>query len=392
MTKAFWRLLVSQAVANLADVFFRVVVIANIFILSGSVVATSMAPILIGLSAFLASFLVPLVTRRIALNKILLFTQGGKTLCFALLLLLISRCGTISLPLLYAFIIIISLLDGFAAPVSHAIIPRYATDLGKANAALSMSEESVQLVGWGLGGLLFVLLGLRTSMVIILGLFVIATAIMAFMPLVETEEIESETSLDTLLKGWVLVIKRPQLRFLIQANLLEILANTVWVSSVILIFVTDILHQTESFWGYTNSAYSLGILLGGFIVFRLSESFLNYKWQSMIFSLLAMAIVTLCIIQVPKANYFLIFSALIGFLSQLKEISESVLLQESVDENDLVNVYSVFEVISTLAFSAFVFLMSLVTDSFGVLVSFWLAVICLLVEAILVFYNRSHIN
>ena len=392
MTKAFWRLLVSQAVANLADVFFRVVVIANIFILSGSVVATSMAPILIGLSAFLASFLVPLVTRRIALNKILLFTQGGKTLCFALLLLLISRCETILLPLLYAFIIMISLLDGFAAPVSHAIIPRYATDLGKANAALSMSEESVQLVGWGLGGLLFVLLGLHTSMVIILVLFVIATAIMAFMPLVETEEIESETSFDTLLKGWILVIKRPQLRFLIQANLLEILANTIWVSSVILIFVTDILHQTESFWGYTNSAYSLGILLGGFIVFRLSESFLNYKWQSMIFSLLAMAIVTLCIIQVPKANYFLMFSALIGFLSQLKEISESVLLQESVDENDLVNVYSVFEVISTLAFSVFVFLMSLVTDYFGVLVSFWLAAICLVVEAILVFYNRSHIN
>ena len=109
----------------------------------------------------------------------------------------------------------------------------------------------------------------------------------------------------------------------------------------------------------------------------------------MFFSLLAMAIVTLCIIQVPKANYFLIFSALTGFLSQLKEISESVMLQESVDDYNLVNVYSVFEVISTLAFSCFVFLIGLITDYFGVLTGFWLAIVCLILESILVFINRS---
>ena len=128
MTKAFWRLLVSQSVANLADVFFRVVIIANIFVLSGSILATSMAPILIGLSSFVASFLVPFVTRKIALNKVLLLTQGGKTVIFLLLVLLFYRFGNVSLLFLYVFIILISLLDGFAAPVSHAIIPQYATD------------------------------------------------------------------------------------------------------------------------------------------------------------------------------------------------------------------------------------------------------------------------
>lgn len=56
MSKAIRQLLISQGIANLADVFFRVVVIANVFILSGSVIATSIVPILIGLSSFLASF------------------------------------------------------------------------------------------------------------------------------------------------------------------------------------------------------------------------------------------------------------------------------------------------------------------------------------------------
>ena len=61
MSKDIRKLVISQGIANLADVFFRVVVIANVFVLSGSVISTSLVPILIGLSSFLASFLVPLV-------------------------------------------------------------------------------------------------------------------------------------------------------------------------------------------------------------------------------------------------------------------------------------------------------------------------------------------
>ena len=166
MSKAIRQLLISQGIANLADVFFRVVVIANVFILSGSVIATSIVPILIGLSSFLASFLVPLVTKRVALNRVLFLTQFGKTILLAILALLLSQSGNIALPFLYTIVALISVLDGFAAPVSYAIVPRYATDLGKANAALSMSGESVQLVGWGLGGFLFASLGLFCEVVI----------------------------------------------------------------------------------------------------------------------------------------------------------------------------------------------------------------------------------
>ena len=89
MSKEIKKLLISQAVANLADVFLRVVIIANVFIISGSVIATSMVPILIGLASFSASFLVPLVTKKVALNRVLSLTQLGKTvLLFVLLLLL----------------------------------------------------------------------------------------------------------------------------------------------------------------------------------------------------------------------------------------------------------------------------------------------------------------
>ena len=390
MSNSFIKLLVSQLFANLADIFFRVTIIANIYIISKSVIATSLVPILIGISSFVASLLVPLVTKRIALNRVLSLSQFGKTILLAILVGMFTVMQSVAPLVTYLFVVAISILDGFAAPVSYAIVPRYATDLGKANSALSMTGEAVQLVGWGLGGLLFATIGLLPTTFIILMLYIISSFLMLFLPKAEVEVLESETNLEILLKGWKLVARDPRLRLFVSANLLEIFSNTIWVSSIILVFVTELLNETESYWGYSNTAYSIGIIISGLIAFRLSEKFLAAKWESILFPLVAMAIVTLTILYFPNAQMFLVFSALVGMLSQLKEVPESVFLQETVEENNLVNVYSVLEVISTLAFSVFVLLMSYITESFGISISFWLSAICLMIEAILIYIRRDY--
>ena len=390
MSNSFIKLLVSQLFANLADIFFRVTIIANIYIISKSVIATSLVPILIGISSFIASLLVPLVTKRLALNRVLSLSQFGKTILLAILVGMFILMQSVAPLVTYLFVVAISILDGFAAPVSYAIVPRYATDLGKANSALSMSGEAVQLVGWGLGGLLFATIDLLPTTFIILIFYIISSFLMLFLPNAEVEVLESETNLEILLKGWKLVARDPRLRLFVSANLFEIFSNTIWVSSIILVFVTELLNETESYWGYSNTAYSIGIIISGLIAFRLSEKFLAAKWESILFPLVAMAIVTLTILYFPNAQMFLLFSALVGMLSQLKEVPESVFLQETVEENNLVNVYSVLEVISTLAFSVFVLLMSYITESFGISISFWLSAICLMIEAILIYIRRDY--
>ena len=390
MSNSFIKLLVSQLFANLADIFFRVTIIANIYIISKSVIATSLVPILIGISSFVASLLVPLVTKRIALNRVLSLSQFGKTILLAILVGMFTVMQSVAPMVTYLFVVAISILDGFAAPVSYAIVPRYATDLGKANSALSMTGEAVQLVGWGLGGLLFATIGLLPTTFIILILYIISSFLMLFLPNAEVKVLESETNLEILLKGWKLVARDPRLRLFVSANLLEIFSNTIWVSSIILVFVTELLNETESYWGYSNTAYSIGIIISGLIAFRLSEKFLAAKWEIILFSLIAIAIVTLTILFFTNAQMFLVFSALVGMLSQLKEVPESVFLQETVEENNLVNVYSVLEVISTLAFSVFVLLMSYITESFGISISFWLSAICLMIEAILIYIRRDY--
>ena len=390
MSNSFIKLLVSQLFANLADIFFRVTIIANIYIISKSVIATSLVPILIGISSFVASLLVPLVTKRLALNRVLSLSQFGKTILLTILVGMFTVMQSVAPLVTYLFVVAISILDGFAAPVSYAIVPRYATDLGKANSALSMSGEAVQLVGWGLGGLLFATIGLLPTTFIILILYIISSFLMLLLPKAEVEVLESETNLEILLKGWKLVARDPRLRLFVSANLLEIFSNTIWVSSIILVFVTELLNETESYWGYSNTAYSIGIIISGLIAFRLSEKFLAAKWESILFSLVGMVIVTLTILYFPNAQMFLLFSALVGMLSQLKEVPESVFLQETVEENNLVNVYSVLEVISTLAFSVFVLLMSYITENFGISISFWISAICLMIEAILIYIRRDY--
>ena len=390
MSNSFIKLLVSQLFANLADIFFRVTIIANIYIISKSVIATSLVPILIGISSFVASLLVPLVTKRLALNRVLSLSQFGKTILLTILVGMFTVMQSVAPLVIYLFVVVISILDGFAAPVSYAIVPRYATDLGKANSALSMTGEAVQLVGWGLGGLLFATIGLLPTTFIILILYIISSFLMLFLPNAEVEVLESETNLEILLKGWKLVARDPRLRLFVSANLLEIFSNTIWVSSIILVFVTELLNETESYWGYSNTAYSIGIIISGLIAFRLSEKFLAAKWESILFSLVGMVIVTLTILYFPNAQMFLLFSALVGMLSQLKEVPESVFLQETVEENNLVNVYSVLEVISTLSFSVFVLLMSYTTESFGISISFWLSAICLMIETILIYIRRDY--
>ena len=390
MSNSFVKLLVSQLFANLADIFFRVTIIANIYIISKSVIAISLVPILIGISSFVASLLVPLVTKRLALNRVLSLSQFGKTILLTMLVGMFTVMQSVAPLVIYLFVVVISILDGFAAPVSYAIVPRYATDLGKANSSLSMSGEAVQLVGWGLGGLLFATIGLLPTTFIILILYIISSFLMLFLPKAEVEVLESETNLEILLRGWKLVARDSKLRLFVSANLLEIFSNTIWVSSIILVFVTELLNKTESYWGYSNTAYSIGIIISGLIGYRLSEKFLAAKWESILFSLVGMAIVTLTILYFPNAQMFLVFSALVGMLSQLKEVPESVFLQETVEENHLVNVYSVLEVISTLAFSVFVLLMSYITESFGISISFWISAICLMIEAILIYIRRDY--
>lgn len=391
MFRSFYLLVTSQSLANLADVFLRLSLIADIYLVTHSVMATTVIPVLIGLSAFIASFLVPLVTKKLPMNQVLSFTQLAKTLLLLLLVVSLNICAY-PIAVVYICIVGISIFDGFAQPVSSALIPTYLTDLARGNALFATVSEIISVVGWSLGGILYGYLHLVGSLWVIFALYLLASILSFVLPTAQCEVIENETSWQSVTKGWRFIFTNKTLSVVVGCNLFEILANSIWVSSIILVFVTQILHQDEYYWGYINTTYSLGIILGGALIYRYAEKVSGKKGKSIIFALLFAASMTLIGLVSANAWIFLICSVGIGFFSQLKEIPENVLLQSAVVENQLVHLYAALEVISTLSFSLFTLVMSSLAQYFGVRVVFMIAILALVVEAWIYYRNQNLIN
>lgn len=391
MFRSFYLLVTSQSLANLADVFLRLSLIADIYLVTHSVMATTVIPVLIGLSAFIASFLVPLVTKKFPMNQVLSFTQLAKTLLLLLLVVSLNICAY-PITVVYLCIVGISIFDGFAQPVSSALIPTYLTDLARGNALFATISEIISVVGWSLGGILYGYLHLIGSLWVIFVLYLSASILSYVLPTAQCEVIENETSWQSVTKGWRFIFTNKTLSVVVGCNLFEILANSIWVSSIILVFVTQILHQDEHYWGYINTTYSLGIILGGALIYRYAEKVSDKKCKSIILALLFAASMTLIGLVSANAWIFLICSVGIGFFSQLKEIPETLLLQSAVAENQLVHLYAALEVISTLSFSLFTLVMSSLAQYFGVRVVFMIAILALVVEAWIYYRNQNLIN
>ena len=391
MFRSFYLLVTSQSLANLADVFLRLSLIADIYLVTHSVMATTVIPVLIGLSAFIANFLVPLVTKKLPMNQVLSFTQLAKTLLLLLLVVSLNICAY-PIAIVYICIVGISIFDGFAQPVSSALIPTYLTDLARGNALFATISEIISVVGWSLGGILYGYLHLIGSLWVIFALYLLASILSFVLPTAQCEVIDNETSWQSVTKGWRFIFTNKTLSVVVGCNLFEILANSIWVSSIILVFVTQILHQDEHYWGYINTTYSLGIILGGALIYRYAEKVSDKKGKSIILALLFAASMTLIGLVSADAWIFLICSVGIGFFSQLKEIPETVLLQSAVAENQLVHLYAALEVISTLSFSLFTLAMSSLAQYFGVRVVFMIAILALVVEAWIYNRNQNLIN
>ena len=391
MFRSFYLLVTSQSLANLADVFLRLSLIADIYLVTHSVMATTVIPVLIGLSAFIASFLVPLVTKKLLMNQVLSFTQLAKTLLLLLLVVSLNICAY-PIAIVYLCIVGISIFDGFAQPVSSALIPTYLTDLARGNALFATISEIISVVGWSLGGILYGYLHLIGSLWVIFALYLLASILSFVLPTAQCEVIENETSWQSVTKGWRFIFTNKTLSVVVGCNLFEILANSIWLSSIILVFVTQILHQDEHYWGYINTTYSLGIILGGALIYRYAEKVSDKKCKSIILALLFAASMTLIGLVSANVWIFLICSVGIGFFSQLKEIPETVLLQSAVAENQLVHLYAALEVISTLSFSLFTLVMSSLAQYFGVRVVFMIAILALVVEAWIYYRNQNLIN
>lgn len=392
MNKSFKILLLAESCADFADVLFKVAVISNMYVITHSVIATSSIPVIIGVSTFVSSFFLPVLTRKLRLNEVLLYTQFTKTIALTCLFIWMITFNSHMIGVTYSLVTVISLMDGFAGPTSAALIPRYATDLTRANSILTVSHETIEVIGWGIGGVLVLLIGLHQTLMFTVILFWLASLILLYLPQVNIKIVENETPMDSIFKGWKHIIAHRQLKLILGINTFEIIANSIWVSSIILAFISVVLDESESYWGYINTLYSIGIILGGWGILKFSNAMTQHKPLWIFISMILTASTLALSLIFIDAISFLIATLFIGFFSQLKEIPETILIQESVEEDILVHIYAVMEVLNTLIFSISIFIMSGLAEIMPVQNVFWVTVVLILIEAIIVFIARKQLD
>ncbi|ATP40406.1 MFS transporter [Solibacillus sp. R5-41] len=383
MKKSFHFLWVSQLLANLGDVFYIVGLISILYQVSESPFYLALLPFLNMAGRMITSSLAPLLVNRYPLKQLLVISQALKTILLSILA--VGLYYTLSLIFILIIIFVVALLDGLAQPASNALVPRILekSQLLRANGILSMINESTQLGGWALGGILVANTNGNTVIWITLILFVLSTLFILFV--IDPTPFERKINVakkQELTEGFNLIWDNHSFRTIHVMIVFESIANVVWVAAIMYLFVADVLHASEAWWGYINTTFFIGLVIGGFICTKFEQVFEKNLKKIVLVSSFAAAIVMLLFGLNQVAILALILSLFFGVLDQFKGILLGTWLQLKATDEQLIKVYSAQGVLTSLLFGLSTLLAGTLANIYSVQWLFIGAGLLLLLSAI----------
>ncbi|TDL80564.1 MFS transporter [Peribacillus frigoritolerans] len=392
--KSFRFLWLGQSIAGGGDVFYIIGLITLLYLYTGSAVLIAAVPFTVTIGHFISGFLAPILIDKYPLKTLLVISQSGKTGILFMLALFNEFTGQSGpVYLIFIFVFVISFLDGWAAPAVSAMLPRLvpSEELVKANSLVSVLDQSVQLGGWAIGGILAASIGGSNVIWVTFGLFVISSVLM--MQIREQHSAANhsrapKTKWYSLKEGWVFIWKNPTLKTLSIIAFIESIAFVVWIAAIIYIYVKEQLQMEEEWWGYINASFFLGLILGGFIGLKAS-AFIRGKLSSIIMAAgfgLSLCTILFGFTTIPMLALFLAFA--FGVKEQLKSIAMQTLLQSNASADQLPKVYAAQGAMLSLTFGVASLLFGYLTEQTSVQIVFAVSALLLLGSAVFAFRRR----
>lgn len=383
MKKSFHFLWISQLFANLGDVFYIVGLISILYQASESPFYMALLPFLNMTGRMISSSFAPLVFNQFRLKQLLVISQALKTAL--LLILAVESLYTLSLYFMFSIIFAVAFLDGLAQPASAALIPRIVdkSQLLRANGLLSMINESTQLGGWALGGILVAAMNGEIVIWITFILFVLSTLCLMFV--IDHTPFERKINIpkkQQLTEGFQLIWNNHSFRTIHVMIIFESIANVVWFAAIMYLFVADVLHVSEAWWGYINTTFFIGLVVGGFICTKYERSFEKNLKYIVLFSSFTMAIIMILFGFNRVAIVALLLSLFFGVFDQFKGILLGTWLQLKATDDQLIKVYSAQGVLTSMLFGLSTLLAGVFANVFSVQWLFIGAGLLLLLSAI----------
>ncbi|MFC7319711.1 MFS transporter [Halobacillus campisalis] len=391
---SFRLLWAGQGLANMGDVFYIVGLVSILYSMSESVLYLTLLPFVNTFGRFISGLLSPIVFNKYPLQPLLSYSQLGKTM-----VLLGLACWMLADPYpsiigLLLFIFTLAFFDGWAMPASRAMIPRLVgpADIVKANGFLSIVSQTIQLGGWALGGIVVAVVGGLNVLWLTLFLFVLSTVMMFLINDEANNHIEksAERIGKVLKEGWAEIWGNRLFRNIHVAIFLEAMAGVVWIAAIIYVYVAEVLHKGEAWWGYINTSFFLGLLLGGLICTKFAQIIeLNLK-KIMLFGSVGVSVLTLWFGLNSTAWLALGISIVFGFVEQIKSITFETFLQKETASEMLPKIYGAQESLTALTFGLSSLMFGAIAERFGVQSAFVTAGLLLAAGALYLIRERHH--
>lgn len=394
VNKNFSLLMIGQSFANVGDVLYMVSVISIIYDLKGSATAASFVPFTITTCMFISSIITPLLVGKIRLNGLMAGSQIGKTLLLILFGFALTGITASNYYIVFIVIGFIAFLDGCANPIRQTLIPYYVQPekLMKANGIAETVTQLIQAAMWFVGSMFLLILSPQQLIWFVGCLFIISSFLLCFLETVYAKTLESAGKIEQIQEGWKTLFHTPVLRKIALMDLLESLAGTVWIAAVLYVFVSEALEVDQTWWGFINGAFFLGLILGSLYCIK----YASYVESKLGIFLLTGAFVNFLLTIVFSLNSIPIFSLVlsfcVGIFTQIKSIPQQTIIQTSIPKEQLSKVYTSLGAIGTGIFGVGSLLMGILTDLLGVRVVFALSGILLAFVSMIIYQNKSLFN
>ncbi len=372
MRRAYYSILYSQTAVNLGFSLYTMAVILFLFTKTGSTAMASLMTFVSIVFRVLGSAVLPLVTGRFTLRSLLIGSQLIQVILLVCLFYVIQTGSSAFFFLLFCLIGGISFCNGWFAPVKSALIGEIIPpdQRVKANGLLSATDQTVQFAGWSLGGVIIAFLG--ESYTIIITVMLLVSSVLGIILFLQVhmcappEAVRRRSLFASAASGWVYLFRQKQLRILIVMDVIESWAGMIWIGSVSLTYVHDVLHKGEAWWGYVNGVYYAGTMLGGLIIYRLSGKFERNLIPFMLTGALAYGMFTFIYGLISSAVLALFLVLCMGPACVLRDLTQETFLQNITTEQTRVNILAARSALVQFIFMFSIIGTGVISDVFGV--------------------------
>jgi MFS family permease len=273
----------------------------------------------------------------------------------------------------------------------HTFLPYYVEDdqLVKANSIAGSITQMIQIGAWLFGGLLLIVISSIQLIGIVALLFMLSCLFLTLIQHVDYVEKEKQKLWEQLTRGWKSIGATPVLKKIIQMDILETVAGTVWIAAIVYVFVEQALLVGEQWWGLINGSFFIGLLIGSLYCIKFPQLVDQNKYLFIFGGVLISSILTILFGTTSHPVIALILSFGIGLFGQLKNIPQRTIIQRSVPPKKLVTVYTSMGTVATGVFGISSLVIGLIADILGVRAVFIFSGILLVIVSMIAYRNKN---